>query len=378
MMRIAIITLPLHTNYGGVLQAYALKKSLEDMGHEVDVIDKETKFVMPPSWKMPFVYMKRMLLNTVKFGKGPEVFRENRIARELPVVGDALVGFTGKHIHPRVVKTYNDLKIGEYDAYVVGSDQVWRPKYFGNIEDAFLSFTSGWNVKRISYAASFGTDQLEYEYQQLEACSKLLNRFDAVSVRESSGQTLCDEWLDYEYAQHVADPVMLIDKVTYSTLASESARRPSAGKMMIYILDRTPEKQAVINRVSLWFEDNVHDASVHPFDRSIPLDKRTVPSMEEWLSCFEDSPFIVTDSFHACVLAIIFHKPFIVLGNQGRGLSRITSLLEYFGLESRLVHGMDPDDESDYYLTGIDWEAVDKRMDEFVKESRKFLHNALK
>lgn len=377
-MRIAIITLPLHTNYGGILQAYALKKTLEGMGHEVDVIDRETKFVAPPSWKMPFIYMKRMFLNTVKFGKGPEVFRENRITAELPVVGKELIGFTKEQIGPRVIKKYSDLKMGEYDAYIVGSDQVWRPKYFGNIEDAYLKFTSSWNVKRISYAASFGTDQLEYEYQQLEACSRLLNRFDAVSVRERSGVTLCDEWLDYEGAQHVADPVMLLDKDTYSSIAAAADARPSDGKIMLYILDRTPQKQAVINRVSLWFEDNVHDASVNPFDRNIPLEKRAVPSMEEWLSCFEDAPFIVTDSFHACVLAIIFHKPFIVLGNQGRGLSRITSLLEYFGLESRLVHGMDPDDESDYYLTGIDWDDVDKRMNAFVQESRNFLVRALK
>lgn len=377
-MRIAIITLPLHTNYGGLLQAYALKKTLEGMGHEVDVIDREVKFVMPPSWKMPFIYMKRIFQNTIKLGKGPEVFKENRIAAELPVVGKELIDFTKKHIDPRIVKDYRNLKMGEYDAYIVGSDQVWRPKYFGNIEDAYLKFTLSWNIKRISYAASFGTDQLEYEYQQLEACSRLLSRFDAVSVREASGVTLCDEWLDYERAQHVADPVMLIDKESYSSLASEAARRPAAGKMLLYILDKNPQKQAVVNRVSLWFEDNVYDASVFPFERNVPVERRTVPSMEEWLSCFEDADFIVTDSFHACVLAIIFHKPFIVLGNQGRGLSRITSLLEYFGLESRLVHGIDPDDESDYYLSGIDWDDVDKRMNEFVRDSMDFLLRALK
>ena len=58
-MRVAIITLPLHTNYGGILQAYALKKSIEALGHSVDVIDRKCKMVLTPSWKMPQVYQKR-------------------------------------------------------------------------------------------------------------------------------------------------------------------------------------------------------------------------------------------------------------------------------------------------------------------------------
>ena len=152
-MRIAIVTLPLHTNYGGILQAYALRKVLMDMGHECDLIDKECKLAMPPAWKMPLVHMKRMGLNVIRLGKGPEVFREKRIMKELPVVGAEVLKFTEKYISPRVVRRYSDIQTGEYDAFVAGSDQIWRPIYFGNIEDAFLKFTENWNVKRFAYAA---------------------------------------------------------------------------------------------------------------------------------------------------------------------------------------------------------------------------------
>ena len=54
-MRVAIITLPLHTNYGGILQAYALKKAVESLGHTAEVLDRKCKLVLPPSWKMPHV-----------------------------------------------------------------------------------------------------------------------------------------------------------------------------------------------------------------------------------------------------------------------------------------------------------------------------------
>lgn len=372
-MRIAIVTLPLHTNYGGILQAYALRRVLIDQGHECDLIDRECKLVMPPSWKMPLIYMKRIVMNVFKAGNGPVVFREKRIMKELPVVGAEVLRFTDKYISPRVVRGYRDIRMGEYDAFVAGSDQIWRPLYFGAIEDAFLGFTVRWNVKRVAYAASFGTDILEYSYEQLEACTPLLKKFDAVSVREQGAVQLCDEWFEREDAVHVLDPVMLLDAQHYSGLAAESSVRPAKGKVLAYFLDESSEKMDVARLVSRWSSSEIHDSSVYPRDFSRPLSDRIVPSMEQWLSCFEDAGFVVTDSFHGCVMSILFHKPFLVIGNPGRGLSRITSLLEMFGLEDRLVQGIDPEDDGEYYLSGIDWERVDAVLEQYRTVSLDFL-----
>jgi hypothetical protein len=95
--------------------------------------------------------------------------------------------------------------------------------------------------------------------------------------------------------------------------------------------------------------------------------------VESWLAAFADAGFVVTDSFHGCIMSILFHKPFLVSGNAGRGLSRVTSLLEMFGLEDRLVQGIDPDDDGEYYLSGIDWERVDAVLDEYRTRSLDFL-----
>ena len=92
-MRIAIITLPLHTNYGGILQAYALRDTLVRLGHQADVVDRKVKILMPPAWKMPLVYAKRAFLNLVSFGRGPEIFRERRIIKEHPVVSEQVSRF---------------------------------------------------------------------------------------------------------------------------------------------------------------------------------------------------------------------------------------------------------------------------------------------
>lgn len=373
-MNIAIITLPLHTNYGGLLQAYALKHTLEQQGHKVDVIDLKDKMPAPKGLKAPFIYLRRM---ASALFKGTEVFREKRYARELPVVAANTSRFVDEYISPRLVKEFRDIKEGEYDAFVVGSDQVWRPLYFRNIEDAFLRFAEGWDVKRVAYAASFGTDRLEYEYMQLEACEKLLEKFDAVSVREDSAVTMCEEWLDYEGATHVADPVMLMDTDEINRLAGNAENRPAKGKIMKYILDPSKEKAAAVDFISRVSSTEVYDASVNPYTRELPLSERVVPSVEQWIAGFADADFVVTDSFHGCVLSILMHKKFLAVGNSRRGMARLSSLLNMFGLEGRLVHGIDPEDDGEYFLSEIDWEAVDIKLKAFKELSERFLIDAL-
>ena len=332
--------------------------------------------VLTPSWKMPLVYLKRALFN-LKPG-GPEIFRERRILREYPVVSAQLAGFVSEEISPRMIDSYTEIAPGDYDAFVVGSDQVWRPKYFGRIEDAFLDFTSLWDVRRVTYAASFGTDHLEYEFEQLYKCSSLLSTFDAVSVREASAVQMCDEWFDREDAVHVLDPVMLLTAEHYAHLAELSSERPCKGKILSYVLDPDNSKKYILDRVEGWLAKESHNAYVPDRDRNIPLEKRIVPSIRQWLSCFADAEFVVTDSFHGCVLSVLFHKPFIALANPGRGMSRILSLLESLGLDDRIVQGLDPDDDGEYYLSGIDWDDVDARLSEMKERSIEFLRNALK
>ena len=368
-MRVAIVTLPLHVNYGGLLQAYALKRSLESMGHEVTVLDRKVKMPLPPVWKAPFIYMKRLLQ-----GKPlSEVFRERRYRKSYPVFAQHVQRFTDRYVDPRLLGWYNEISEGEYDAYIVGSDQVWRPLYFGKIEDAFLAFTKDWDVVRMSYAASFGTDNLEYEYEEVQRCTELLERFDAVSVREDSAVTMCEEWLDCDRAVHVLDPVMLLDVNDYIALADNASAHPCEGKIAAYILDRTPEKLSVID-----FMSRVAGCeAVELLDTQVPVEKRVAPPVEDWLAGIMDARCVVTDSFHGCVLAILFHKPFVAVGNTRRGMVRLESLLNMFGLDMRLVHGIDPEDDGEFFLSEPDWSAVDAVLENERMKSVRFLEEAL-
>lgn len=377
-MRLAIISLPLHVNYGGILQSYALKKELESMGHEAVVIDRKVKMPFPEWWKAPLIYMNRALKSLKGGSEAPEVFREYRCRKEYPVLSRELKPFVDAEIAPLMIDSYKDIKKGDFDGFIVGSDQVWRPRYFGKIEDAFLEFTRGWEVKRVSYAASFGTDGLEFGSESLRICADLLEGFDAVSVRESSAVKICDEWLDCDRAVHVIDPVMLVDVADYHMIADSAKDRRAGGKIMTYILDPADNKKAIAGLVKTWTRKDIEDFSVNPHDRKVPLDERVVPPMEDWLSGFADADFVVTDSFHGCVLSLMFHKPFIAVGNGQRGMARMRSLLEIFGLEQRLVHGIDPEDDGEFFLSQPDWDAVDAVLEEQRAAARRFLADALK
>lgn len=107
-MRIGILTLPLHTNYGGILQAYALQTVLERMGHEASVITTSNKAELPV-WKWPYSYPKRMIRKYI-LGKNEPVFFESYHNRVYPIVGQYTLQFINKYIHCFEVGKLLDLK----------------------------------------------------------------------------------------------------------------------------------------------------------------------------------------------------------------------------------------------------------------------------
>ena len=243
-----------------------------------------------------------------------------------------------------------------YEGYIVGSDQVWRPAY-NNLNNTYLSFAERWNVKRIAYAASFGTDEKEYSTEQIVMCTPLIQRFDAVSVREDSGVTLCKEYFGVQ-AQHVLDPTLLLDKEDYIKLVEEKGFGPSKGNLFVYLLDENEEKMALVNRVAKGNNLAPFFVKVKSDNIYAPVEDRIQPHVEKWLRAFMDAKFVITDSFHGCVFSILFNKPFIAIGNSDRGLARFNSLLRMFDLEDRLV--LDVRKQENILDTSIDWGKVNQ------------------
>lgn len=330
-MRIAILTLPLHTNYGGILQAYALQTVLERMGHKVEVLDKRRreKTNLPLDVKIKRFILKYVLLKKIN------PLREDIIYKRRKIENKHTWKFADKYIHRREISSFHEIKEGDYDAIIVGSDQVWRPHYFKNhyesISDAFLAFAQNWKIKRVAYAPSFGTNIWEYSDEDTKECAHLLKKFNYISIREISGIELCKKYFNIN-ALHVLDPTLLLKKDDYIKLFKCQKTQKRTG-ILCYFLDISNDKKALLTKLEKELKLNSFTVNTRIEDCSYDIID-TQPPVEEWLKGFYDCDYVVTDSFHACIFSIIFNKPFIVYKNEKRGTTRIKSLLESLNLDA--------------------------------------------
>lgn len=348
-MKIGILTQTLHNNYGGLLQNYALQQVLIRAGHEPCTIDHERTERVSSIRRITrrIKAYVRHLLNPQKYGKPLYVANKHEEA----IISQHTEYFINKYIRrTKTLNTHKEFleiaKSGEFQAYIVGSDQCWRPRYNRSfLKEMFLSFAENQtSVKRIAYAASFGTDDWELAPEIMSECARLAQFFDLITVREDSGVKLCKDFLGVD-AQLVLDPTLLLTKEDYMKIVEAEHEPNSPGNLFYYILDPSEEKSQFIDGVA-------NKLGLTPFTvmPQFPREYRTkntikksisnciYPSVTTWLRAFDDADMTIVDSFHGMVFSIIFNKPFWVIGNENRGMTRFLSLLKMFKLENRLVN----------------------------------------
>lgn len=370
-MKIGVITLPLHINYGGILQAYALQRVLQDIGHDVVLLDSYPKCPqLHPFPLQQMFYLKRLLKKFFTPHSATPIFNE-KIQIERYNKKEHIRNFYRKHIRHIDFNQRMRLNPKDFDALVVGSDQIWRPMYCSNIANSYLEFAEHWtNIKRISYATSFGTNDWEYTKEQTMRCSQLVQIFNAVSVREETGIALCNTHLGID-PTWVLDPTLLVDTKHYMEHIEKTTKENPPRMCLSYMLDETEEKNTILQHIVE--EQRYNLVSYKNIDNQ---DNNNVPSVEEWLKAFHDANFVFTDSFHGCVFSIIFNKPFIVYGNKERGMARFNSLLKIFGLEDRLVTSKEEAEKA--IAQPIDWEKINTIKKEWQEKSINFLKENLK
>lgn len=383
-MNVAILTLGLNNNYGGILQAYALQHTMQDLGHEVVVLNRQPAF--PPanvifirslSWMKCIV--RKYILGNKNINLSPPWNTFYTIDASWTYDDRALRGFVRDEIvrtRPlrssaamrRYVKTHG---IG---AVVVGSDQVWREAYTPCITDFFLGFLPlNSRVGRIAYAASFGTESEPISAAQLPQCVDLARKFDFISVREEAGLRLMHDVFGLD-AHLVLDPTLLLPAEAYRALIRKEDVRPSG--LVSYVLDESDEKQRMIATLKSETGLSHTELLLFPF-RCRCADPRCV-SISKWLSALAEADFIVTDSFHGCVFSILFRKRFVAVGNQRRGLSRFLTLLHTFGLEYRLVLSYEEfEQKREALMMAPDYENVHSRLAERREECLQWLRGQL-
>lgn len=365
-MKIGILTQPLHTNYGGLLQNFALQMVLKKMGHDVITLDWKNKEA-PLSFRQRLARTKGVIFS---------LFQSKQI-----LTGKSFYSFKNDNIKStrKITKEGEFALISEQqgiEAFIVGSDQCWRPLYsFPYLEEMFLSFAKDKkDIKRIAYAASFGTDDWEFTEKQTAECSALVQLFDSVTVRESSGIDLCRKYLNIN-ASLVLDPTLLLTQSDYSALLQDESSLSNSGSLYYYVLDSNNEIYQFIKHVSDITGFNPYFVSIVNKNIKDCPGEAIEPSVYSWIKGFQDAKMTIVDSFHGMVFSIIFNKPFWVVGNKTRGMSRFESLLKLLGLEDRLVN-LQKGDSVDLNRP-IDWKLVSSKLEILRKSSLDILNNAL-
>lgn len=384
-MKICILTHPLRNNYGGLLQAYALQKVLRGLGHDV-VTDRFGACKPSGLCYKPIAFLyhfaKRYFLKNKLYNPWQYYFKSfntssHSYSKKVSIHTDRFVDKNIKTIDFFKQKHFPDKKtLEQFDAIVVGSDQVWRAAFFP-YSTYFLDFTKNIDIIRVAYAASFAVDHWgEFSDALTQKCAESAKLFRGVSVREDSGIELCKKHLGIDAVQ-VLDPAFLLEREEYLELIEDGDKAENENILMVYTLDKSDEKSLIVKQVSTHL--GLAPYEVMPKSKlaakTACVNDCVFPSVSKWLSGFRDAKFVVTDSFHGTVFAIIFNKPFIVIANDYRGKSRFTSLLHIFSLENHLITSSD--DLNNELFLPIDFDEVNTKKNVWKNKSFSFLSSNL-
>lgn len=374
--KVGIITIVKVNNYGAELQAYATQKALQLMGYDAEIIDylfyknpghKATR-ASKPVFPMP---IKKRISEFLY----PKISRIKQLIQHNEAVETRKTRYTEFHkLNTRFSKEYRSIEElngaqMDYDAYIVGSDQVWNPGNYTSLNPYFLKFAPK-GKKRLSYASSIGLSSLPestFVYYR-----EAMGGLDAISVREENAVDLVKQVSGCK-AQWVLDPTLLLNSNEWSEVAKEVVLDCDK-YVLLYELTPCPylktlamhvakEKRAKVVRIT-------KDAVAIEQDGSVINVTDAGPAEFLWL--FKHAEFVVTNSFHGTAFSILMNKDFyVVTPARKKNNSRQQSILNLFGLTDRLM--LENASLPSLEQMTIDFVPVNKILEDQREQSKKFL-----
>lgn len=378
-MNVGILTFHFSDNYGAALQAHALRRWLTEQGHRASFIDYRPAHIehggqlsLPTSparikANLKVVYLAMSAFVNEHFGNQDQRIKFERFRSNfLGVQNNEAPRDNGASL----------AAARDFDLIVAGSDQIWSPsQHHGFDPHYFLDFARPFHARKISYAASFGRDRVSNsEAAQLP---RLLDNFDAISVRETSGATLVEQATG-EVPANVPDPTLL--HLNYPELTGGTPSEATEPYVFCYGL-RSPDNiretaELVAQRLGCRI------LSPHnPHRRWREIGSTVYPDPGEWVTLLRNARFVVTNSFHGTVFSLLFGKPFIVAGLTGDKApanARAINLLRAVHLENRFTPAFAAHQVESLMAKDIAWPEVHERLGYLRQAGRDFLSTQLK
>ncbi len=339
MTTVNLLTINKEPNYGACLQAYALYTTIEKMGYSVRIIDLS----------IDYRSRKYSLLNRI-------MLRLYRLYKSYAGCYRKAANFSNSHCPNSTPRFYTTEQLRNFpwepgDVYLIGSDQVWNPSITGRLQQAFtFDFLPDECSKRYSYATSMG--YIDDEQKRIQALGlNNLHRFKRIAVREQFAVDFLQKF--GIQAKEVVDPTLLLDDVTTLLEKPVSAKK----ELLFLALSDTAEQQHFVDQAATRLNLPIH--KVYGYLQPNRKINKQFLRIEEWLQAIAEAEVVVTDSFHATVFAILFHRPFYVYISAPSKVFRISNLLEKLGISTdRIVSDASMIDPT----STIDYSEVDKKL----------------
>lgn len=344
-MRIGLLTYHHSANYGAVMQSYATCRALKELGHEVEFLN--------------FQQDEKRSNSSIIF-----YFKIKAFDRFMTAFYPT---------ETKILQSMDDLNAiaSNYDCLVVGSDQVWNPEISKNKCLAYFLDFGGSDIRRISYASSFGISKWPEQYQNLlPSISASLHKFHGLSVREETGKYLLENLFNLS-SQVVLDPTLL--HTDYNEITGNIVNNDD---VICYLLNRT--KLQLEKTIKLSKSLGKTPKMISTIRPTLGFRYVYPPSIEAWIKYIAGAKFVITDSFHGLAFSLIYNKQFIVISPNNGKNSRLKDLLKSVGLENRYFDENDTIIYSELQNKKIDYDVVNSKLDTLKDVSWNYLRNALK
>jgi hypothetical protein len=364
-MRIGIVTFHEARNYGAVLQAFALQKYLKSIGHDPFFVNYKY------DWRQNQLGIKGWFSKSIR--RSLEKWNDNLKEQEFCKFRNKYLNIDSKRFLG-ISQLRNDPP--KSSVYICGSDQIWNP-YSSKSDELiyWLKFGSK-NTKRIAYAVSFGVSDLSKETRL--RYKEYIKDINSIGVRERDAVELV-KLLGRKGATWVPDPTILLKGSDYNIFGKEKIK---IDYPFLFSYEIGNENEEQINRITS-IACEVLDLTLCNVNNKINMKNiisEGIIGPEKWLTYINQSEFIVSNSYHATIFCILFHRPFIAILREGiykKMNNRITSLLKLVGLQSRIITNKNTETVANICLTGIDWKRVDAKIIKFREKGVKYLTKAL-
>lgn len=365
-MRVGILTFHRAVNYGALLQAFALQRTLYGIGVESQIIDYRNQ-IIEDMYRFKSFFERRTIKSKIKYfiqGKNDiaciqkfEKFRDDRLNLTSDIYYNA-----------------HDLKKIEdsFDLYITGSDQVWNYNAHGFDENYFLDFVIN-HKKRFSYAASFGITSIPEIYQR--RYKLLLSCMQVRSIREEEGKILVKDIFGMDSRVDL-DPTLLMTKRQW--IEQVGYRNSEEKYILVYCFGLTDTMKEFVEKLS-----KASDLKVRFFGKAFQnpfkVNSSNIVNADpfDFVREFLNAEYIVTNSFHGTAFSINLNKKFFVelLAESSKVNSRIENIIRFTDLESRYINSKKPIER--YMEDRVNWERVNEVLNTRREESISFLREIL-